>query len=136
MAKKIKSHPKLPKLVNSKQGGSRIYTKTIESSMDALAKRLSGSKTKGRFSLNLLDDAAASYTVDLSGGNAKVGKGHDESANLHIATTKETWVEISTGRLSPAMAYLSGKMRVSGDMGFIRRVYSLAAKQELQDFNF
>lgn len=136
MATQSKSFPVLPKLVNSKAGGARIYTRTIDTSVSALAERLKGSKTRGRFSLDLVDDGPASFKIDLDGSKAVVGKGHDEKAQLHIATTKATWLEVTSGRLSPAEAYLSGKMRVTGDMGFIKRVYSLASRQELVDFNF
>ena len=137
MAIKPNSFPKLPKLVNSKPGGSRIYTKTIDTSVANFAKRLEGGKSKGLFSLDLVDDPAASYMIDVAGGGAKVSKGHDEAkSTFHIETNKTTWLDITTGRVNPVMAYMQGRMRISGDMGFIKRVYAMAAKTEIQDFNF
>ena len=137
MSRTARSFPKIPKLVNSKPGGARIYTRTVDASVQNLAKRLEGGKSDGRFSLNLVDDHAASYTVHLEGGRSNVSKGkHEEMAEFHMETTKATWMDITSGRVDPVEAYIQGRFRVSGNKGFIKRVYAMAAKASMTDLPF
>ena len=133
--KNQKVYPRLPALVKSKVGSKRFSPRLVESSVNGVAKRFKGTKTKGVFSLDICDKKSGAYSIKLDGRTTKVSKTNNEKADLHICCTEANWAEIVSGRLSPADAYIQGKISVSGKMDFIKRLYSLATKEsDLEDF--
>lgn len=97
---------------------------------------LSTGKDIGRISINIYDgDCVSCYSLDLIGNEYRVDKKRAEDSRFEINLKKETWLEISSGQLAPVDAFLRGKMAVSGDLAFGRRLYAkLAAKDGRTDF--
>jgi len=60
------------------------------------------------------DDLA--YYVDIGEGESEVGLGELEDADVTVTNTYETAVGISRGDLNTQMAFMTGKLKVSGDM--------------------
>jgi putative sterol carrier protein len=56
------------------------------------------------------------YYVDISDDSADVGLGELESADVTITNNYETAVGISKGDLNTQMAFMTGKLKVSGEM--------------------
>ncbi|MCP3977674.1 MAG: SCP2 sterol-binding domain-containing protein [bacterium] len=60
------------------------------------------------------DDVA--YYVDIRGDAAVVSLGELETADVTITNNYETATGISTGDLNTQMAFMTGKLKVSGEM--------------------
>ncbi len=60
------------------------------------------------------DDVA--YYVNIGEGNADVALGELEDADVTITNNYETAVGISKGDLNTQMAFMTGKIKVSGEM--------------------
>jgi len=56
------------------------------------------------------------YYVDIGGDSADVGLGELESPDVTITNNYETAVGISKGDLNTQMAFMTGKLKVSGEM--------------------
>lgn len=56
------------------------------------------------------------YYVDIHDGAATVGLGDLESPDVTITNNYETATGISTGDLNTQMAFMTGKLKVSGEM--------------------
>lgn len=49
----------------------------------------------------------------------------DGEANCTISTDAETFVQLKSGSLNPMMAVMTGKVKISGDMGLAMKLQSL-----------
>jgi putative sterol carrier protein len=85
-----------------------------------LGELLGPSKVHGTLHLRLLQSGAASdaSAFSVTFGKAK-GKSTPKAAlkrTVEIITTPETWAEIAGGRMAPHDAFLSGRMRMRGNV--------------------
>ena len=68
---------------------------------------------------------AGSWTVTVDDGTVAVAPGDTGSATCTIVTDEQTFLAIAEGRQNPAMAFMTGKVKVSGDMGAAMRLKSV-----------
>lgn len=76
--------------------------------------------------ISILDDDTEEPTVwavaiDKDGGKAV--QGASEQTDVEIITRAETWWEIAEGRLSPLEAFVSGRLRVRGNIELAKRIF-------------
>jgi putative sterol carrier protein len=67
---------------------------------------------------------AGSWRVDVDGGAVTVDQS-DGPADCTIATDERTFLAVVQGEQSPIGAYMTGKIRVEGDMGLALRLRDL-----------
>jgi putative sterol carrier protein len=63
------------------------------------------------------DGALGRYWVAVGGGEAKTGAGDADDADASISSNYENAVAISKGELNTQMAFMTGKIKVAGNMG-------------------
>lgn len=66
-----------------------------------------------------------SFHALVSDGRIEVHEGAHPSPDLTLTMSDEDCVEIATGKLSDQMAFMSGRLRIAGDMGLAVRMPSL-----------
>jgi putative sterol carrier protein len=97
---------------------ARDFFETLESRVDQ-------SKTAGMNNSYLFDiEGAGKWTVRVEDGNVKVSEGGDE-ADAVISTSEETFEKIASGEANPTSAYMTGKLKVKGDMGAAMKLQKL-----------
>jgi putative sterol carrier protein len=97
---------------------AREFFETLESRIDP-------SKTAGMNNSYLFDiEGAGKWKVDVSDGKVNVSEG-GEDADAVITTSEETFDKISSGEQNPTSAYMSGKLKVKGDMGAAMKLQKL-----------
>ena len=69
-------------------------------------------------------DGAGTWHVDVDDGKVKVTEDGGE-ADTTISTSDETFTKIASGEQNPTAAYMSGKLKVSGDMGQAMKLQKL-----------
>ncbi len=62
------------------------------------------------------DGGDINYYVDIADGGAEVGLGELEEPDITIINDYETAAGISQGEINTQMAFMTGKLKVSGDM--------------------
>ena len=62
-------------------------------------------------------DGAGTWRVEVDDGTVKVAEGGDDDADATIAASEETFQQIASGDLNATTAYMTGKLKVRGDMG-------------------
>jgi putative sterol carrier protein len=70
----------------------------------------------------ILDDQV--LIIDGS-GNSNIVSQEDRVADCTISTSLETLMKMKSGDLNPMMAAMSGKVKISGDMGLAMKLQSL-----------
>jgi len=73
----------------------------------------------------LTGEGGGDYTMELAGGKIKTSKGKADAPKLTITQSIGDWREINAGRLNPQMAFMSGKLKISGDMSLAMKLGSI-----------
>ena len=69
-------------------------------------------------------DGAGTWTVDVDDGNVSVSENGDD-ADCTISASSETFMKIANREQNPTAAYMSGKLKVKGDMGQAMKLQKL-----------
>ena len=92
---------------------------------DTLETRVDPSKTAGVNNSYVFDiEGAGQWMVDVRDGNVSVSEGTGD-ADVTIMTTEENFEKIASGELNPTSAYMSGKLKIKGDMGAAMKLQKL-----------
>jgi putative sterol carrier protein len=84
---------------------------------DSLESRADASKLAGMSNSYLFDiEGEGQWLVDVRDGAVTVTPGGGE-ADATITTTGETFDKIVAGEQNPTTAYMTGKLKIKGDMG-------------------
>ena len=98
---------------------------TAREFFDTLESRVDESKTAGMTNSYLFDiEGAGKWKVDVNDGKVSVTEG-GEDADAVISTTEETFEKIANGEQNPTSAYMTGKLKVKGDMGAAMKLQKL-----------
>jgi len=71
------------------------------------------------------DLTGESWTLTISNGRPTVSAGPAQSPNTTFVATTEDWMNIATGKLNAAMAFMQGKLKVKGDMGMAMKLQGI-----------
>ena len=92
---------------------------------DNLPSRADASKTAGMNNSYLFDiEGAGKWLVTVDDGAVSVAEGEGE-ADATISTNEENFAKIVAGELNPTTAYMTGKLKIKGDMGAAMKLQKL-----------
>ena len=92
---------------------------------DTLESRIDPAKTAGMTNSYLFDiEGAGKWKVDVQDGNVSVTE-NAEDADVTITTSEETFDKITSGEQNATSAYMTGKLKVKGDMGAAMKLQKL-----------
>ena len=64
----------------------------------------------------IVSDADYKYWVKLGGGQVDYAEGDAEEPNVTMSATGETWTGLSSGTLDSTSAYMSGDLKIEGNL--------------------
>jgi len=67
-------------------------------------------------------DNGGEYVLELQGGKISTRKEKAAAPKLTVTMSVPDWREINSGRLNPQMAFMSGKLKISGDMSLAMKL--------------
>jgi putative sterol carrier protein len=92
---------------------------------ESLPGRVDSSKTAGMNNSYLFDiDGAGKWKVDVRDGNVSVTEGEGD-ADAVISASEDTFEKMVSGEQNPTSAYMTGKLKVKGDMGAAMKLQKL-----------
>ena len=92
---------------------------------DTLESRVDASKTAGLTSSYLFEiEGAGTWKVDVADGKVSVTEGAGD-ADVTIRTSQETFSALASGEQNPTTAYMTGKLKIEGDMGAALKLQKL-----------
>ena len=98
---------------------------TVQEFFDALPSRVDPAKTAGMnnsFAFDIADVGA--WTVTVADGVVSVAEGQND-ADCTISASGETLMKIASGEANPTTAYMTGKLKINGDMGAALKLQKL-----------
>ena len=92
---------------------------------DTLETRVDPAKTAGMNNSYVFDiEGAGTWKVDVRDGAVKVAEGA-EDGDVTITASEETFEKITSGEQNATSAYMTGKLKVKGDMGAAMKLQKL-----------
>jgi putative sterol carrier protein len=92
---------------------------------DSLESRADESKLAGMTNSYLFDiDGEGEWLVTVADGKIGVAEGGGD-ADATISTSAETFEKIVAGEQNPTTAYMTGKLKIKGDMGAAMKLQKL-----------
>jgi putative sterol carrier protein len=96
----------------------REFFESLESRVDPA--KAAGLTATYRFEI----DGAGDWTVDVDNGKVSVSENGGD-ADCTISASAETFMKIARGEQNPTAAYMSGKLKVKGDIGQAMKLQKL-----------
>jgi putative sterol carrier protein len=81
--------------------------------------------TNATIQFDLSGDQAGKWYLKVADGHASASEGQAENPNLTLLADGRDAVRIFTGQMDPTAAFMSGKLKVKGDMGLAMRMQSM-----------
>jgi len=90
--------------------------------------RANPDKVKGMdatYQFDLTGDGGGERWVKLANGAGEMGQGQAETPNITITMAANDFLELVDGKLDGTMAYMSGKLKVKGDIALAMKLQQL-----------
>ena len=98
---------------------------TVQEFFETLPSRADTSKTAGMSNSYGFDiEGAGQWTVKVEEGAVSVVEGMEDS-DVTISASQEVFEKIISGEQNPTSAYMTGKLRLKGDMGAAMKLQKL-----------
>ena len=91
----------------------------LEGKLNATPGKLAGMNCVYQFRI-----ADSAWNVRLADGKAGVAEGEAPSPNCTVTMTEADFLDLVSGKLNGQMAFLTGKLKVAGDMGLALKLGS------------
>ena len=99
---------------------------SVQEFFQGLESRVDPSRTAGMTNTYVFDiDGAGQWTVAVDDGRVSVTDGASPDADCTITSSAESFERIVAGELNPTSAYMTGKLKVKGDMGAAMKLQKL-----------
>ena len=99
---------------------------TVQEFFEALPARADTSKTAGMNNSYGFDiEGAGQWTVKVTDGAVSVTEGMEDAADVTISASQEVFEKIISGEQNPTSAYMTGKLKLKGDMGAAMKLQKL-----------
>ena len=99
---------------------------SVSEFFEGLSSQVDESKTAGMTNTYRFDvEGAGIWTVDVEDGKVDVTKDGDAEPDVTITTSEENFQKLVNGELNPTTAYMTGKLKIKGDMGAAMKLQKL-----------
>src|SRR5712692_4799808 len=77
------------------------------------------------YQFDLSGDGGGQWYAKLADGAAELAEGTFENPNITITMAASDFVDLATGKLDGTMAFMSGKLKIKGDMGLAMKLQNI-----------
>ncbi|HVA84149.1 MAG TPA: SCP2 sterol-binding domain-containing protein [Candidatus Binataceae bacterium] len=95
---------------------------------DNMASRFKKDAAKGlnaTYQFDLSGDGGGQWHAVIANEQCEVKEGKAASPNITISMTASDYLDMVNGKLNGQMAFMTGKLKIAGDMGLALRLQSL-----------
>jgi putative sterol carrier protein len=98
---------------------------SVQEFFDGLAERVSADRIAGMNNTYVFEiEPAGTWTVAIADGAITVTEGAGDG-DVTIAASEESFEKIVAGEQNPTSAYMTGKLKIKGDMGAAMKLQKL-----------
>ncbi len=77
------------------------------------------------YQFDLSGDGGGNWNINIKDDQCEVKEGKAASPNITLSMAANDYLDMINGKLNGQMAFMTGKLRISGDMGLALRLQSL-----------
>jgi putative sterol carrier protein len=101
---------------------------TVKETFDAMAGRFRAEKAAGvnaTIQYDITGDQGGTWNAVIKDGTCTVTPGAAAAPSLTLSMSSQDWLDMVGGKLSGQMAFMSGKLKLKGDMGLAMKIGGL-----------
>ncbi len=101
---------------------------SIDEFFGGLESKMTPDKTEGMtasFQFNVDGDDSKNHFVKIVGGKGEVGAGTVDNPTIVMTATEADWLALVNGDLNGQTAFLTGKLKIQGDVTLAMKLESL-----------
>jgi len=92
--------------------------------------------TKSVFSFNVTGEDAGKYFLDLKNGAGACGKGEaGDKVDCTMTMSAANFTKMFSGKMSPTSAFMTGKLKIEGNMGKAMKLEKLMGKMQKRGYH-
>lgn len=98
---------------------------TVKETFDAMPTRFKPDRAPGVNAViqyDITGDDGGTYHAEIANGACVVREGQAASPHLTLTMSAQDWLDMLSGKLNGQMAFMSGKLRIRGDMGLAMKL--------------
>ena len=98
---------------------------TVKETFDAMPGRFKPDRAQGvkaSIQYEIIGEGGGTYHVDIADGKCGIQPGAAASPNLTLTMAAQDWLDMTSGKLNGQMAFMSGKLKLKGDMGLAMKL--------------
>ena len=76
---------------------------------------------------NLSGDNGGLFWLKIADGKCEAGEGQAENPKMTLKAAADDWHAVSTGKMGAMQAFMSGKIKIEGDMGMAMKMQTMFA---------
>lgn len=80
---------------------------------------------EARIQFELSGENGGSYWLNINQGAATTGEGKIESPQMTVKAQADDYASMAQGNLNPMQAFMSGRVKIQGDMGMAMRFMTM-----------
>ena len=103
---------------------------TVKETFDAMGGRFKPDRAAGTNAVVQYDisgDGGGTWNAVIKDGTCAVSPGAAANPNLTLQIAAQDWLDMLTGKQSGQMLFMSGRLKLKGDMGLAMKLPSLFA---------
>jgi putative sterol carrier protein len=101
---------------------------SVKASFDAMEGNFNADKAAGMkavYQWDVTGEGGGKWHAEIADGKCSVKDGAHASPNITITVGAKDWLDIVNGKLDGQMAFMSGKLKVKGDMSLAMKLKTL-----------
>jgi putative sterol carrier protein len=101
---------------------------TVKETFDLMPSRFRADKAQGVNAViqyDITGEGGGTWNATIKDGACAVAEGAAASPNLTLTIAGQDWLDMLAGKLNPQMAFMSGKLKLKGDMGLAMKIGSM-----------
>lgn len=103
-------------------------TQTVAGVMQEMEGKFRAEKAAGinaTFQFDITGEGGGQWNAVINDGQASFNEGVADSPTVTITAADQDWIRIVNGQLNPQMAFMTGKIKVKGDLGLATKLGTL-----------
>ena len=101
---------------------------SVQEFFSGLSDSVDASKTAGMnatFQFDITGDDGGKWYAKIADGSADIGEGEAENPTIVLTVAASDWLDLVNGKLNGQTAFLTGKLKIQGDMTLAMKLESL-----------